>query len=331
MEDSDDSLASAAAETLSQLQPSTWSVLIQAAGNRSPRIRLDAVRSLVLSNYVGHPPSTDDDITRVVGALAKAFTDSDPKVRAEAACSFGNCGNVADRSEVWTAALPDVLKLLSDPNPAVRTQSAWAVHVFGPKASVAVPQMVEMLHDSDPEVRSRMALALSRADSKERRSMPALLKLAQDPELKCRVAAAASLGKFGVKADAVIAELIRRLDDADPMVRGNALESLEQIGPTAIEAIPAMLASMQKISGASPWMVTYRMNEFGPDAVPYLVQALANSNPSVRAGAAAAFASDTPDKLSAEAITALTKAVNDPDEQVRTPAKQALERIKSKR
>lgn len=329
LEDRDESLSAAAAETLNQMQPRAWSALIQAAGNESPRVRRLAVQALQLKNYDKRPPNTEEDIQRVVGALAKAFADPDPLVRAEAACSFGNCRGGGPHSPILSTALSNVLKLLSDPVPEVRVQAGWAVYAFGREAAAAVPQLMELLRDSNPKVRAQISRALSRVDTKERRSLSGLLTLAQDPELSCRIAAAVALGKFGVKAEAVITELIQRLNDADPDTRANAMLSLEEIGPTAMEVIPAILTALEKpCGGRGKWDIAYNLPKFGRDAVPYLIKALTHSDPLVRLGAIAAFDCQFNDAGTAEVIAALNKAANDPDERVRSSAKGALQSMK---
>jgi HEAT repeat protein len=71
-------------------------------------------------------------------------TDTDKKVAA--------CTALATAGPNAASAVPDLIPLLKDKDPLVRSLSGYALGQIGPKASAAVPALREAMNDSDRQV-----------------------------------------------------------------------------------------------------------------------------------------------------------------------------------
>jgi HEAT repeat protein len=81
-------------------------------------------------------------------------TDTDKKVNA--------CTELAKAGPQAAGAVPDLIPLLKDKDPLVRSLSAYALGQIGPAAKAALPALREAMSDSDPQV-PRSALNALRA------------------------------------------------------------------------------------------------------------------------------------------------------------------------
>ena len=110
-------------------------------------------------------------------------------------------------------------------------------------------------------------------------------------------------------------------------VRRAAARSLGQLGKAAFPALKKAKA-LQDPDADVRRMVIEALSWMGPDAVPALIAALKDASPAVRRAAARALGN-----LGAEAQaarSALETAASDPQEDVRTAAAKALQRIPPK-
>ena len=128
-------------------------------------------------------------------------------------------------------------------------------------APARTPDLVALLFDLDPSVRSRAALAIGRVGMAE--GVKPLTIALSDSESSVRAQAAFALGLIG-RADASDA-LRRALKDADPIVRGRAAEGLGLIaaqltgaeatafrGPAAAAVADAFSGCATHIAGIAP-------------------------------------------------------------------------------
>lgn len=164
------------------------------------------------------------------------------------------------------AALPEVLRLLSDPAPEVRAE-ALDLLVEHP-APEAVPQLISRLTDADDTVRSLAAEALEQLGRGAAPAIPALVRLSEDPSRLVRGSAIEALGAIGTPeamsalnrllggpdaglrahaaevlpcfGSAAVPPLTRALDDGDAQVRRSAALALGEIGPAAGLAVPRL-------------------------------------------------------------------------------------------
>ena len=102
-----------------------------------------------------------------------------------------------------------LVRALSDPNPAVRTEAAWGLGQLGTDPTGFLPRLAEaMRRDADPDVRS---------------------------------AAAAAISKLAPASRAVVGDLAAALRDANPLVRMNATLALLQLKADARPAVPELI------------------------------------------------------------------------------------------
>ena len=140
-------------------------------------------------------------------AVQKAETDVDKLAVCEA---VGRCR--------LRSALPDVARLLRDPQFTVRANAAAAVRDAGSKEDAR--DVRPLLSDPHPLVRSVAAHALARLGDKE--SVPALVALLRDDSKNVRWWAIRALADLGAREAAPEIERLR--DDADETVRRAAEE-----------------------------------------------------------------------------------------------------------
>ena len=292
--------------------------LIRALKDKEEAIRQAAVRSLQSVN------AADEQLR---GALLDALTDADPYVRAGALLALPRFGD---------AVTPQVEAGLKDSTPLVRRAAAAALGRLGVKAA---PPLFEALKDSDDMVteqakQSLLALRVTKADS------PIFLALTTD-KLKdnskvVRQGAALVLGRF--KRDGVTPLLRAVVADPDADVRYMAAYALDDIGVPAQEAFPTLVTVARKDAeertrnmAIKAMLKVNRLDHYWKlpaEAVPDLIKLLEGPNPGRRWEAALTLAALGP--VARDAVPALEKALEDPDELVRKAAAQALMEIKAK-
>jgi len=140
-------------------------------------------------------------------AVRRAETDADKMAVCEA---VGRCR--------LKSALPEVARLLRDPQFTVRANAAAAVRDAGSKESAR--DLRPLLSDPHPVVRSVAAHAVARLGDRE--SVPALLTLLRDDSKNVRWWAIRALADLGAREAAPEIERLR--DDADESVRRAAEE-----------------------------------------------------------------------------------------------------------
>ena len=96
------------------------------------------------------------------------------------------------------------------------------------------PDLIALLSDPEPQLRRRAALALGRIGLPE--GVAPLVSSLADPEVEVRQMSAFALGLLG--DETATPSLLTALDDPEPVVQGRAAEALGRIG--AAEAAPAI-------------------------------------------------------------------------------------------
>ncbi|MCA9101831.1 MAG: HEAT repeat domain-containing protein, partial [Planctomycetales bacterium] len=191
-------------------------------------------------------------------------------------------------------------KRLSDPK--TRVAAVRVLSLMGPEAKDAVPALVEALKDSDPDVGSEINFALGAIGPAAKEAVPTLSSMVNDENEGLRYSAVFALGEIGPDAkpagDALIANLREHRDD-DPFLTLASALALSRIYPNSPNAAKTL--------------------------VPILTAGLKHERSSVRAEIARALGDIGADAKSS--VGALRDAVNDADEQVRSAAAEALDKI----
>jgi HEAT repeat protein len=130
-----------------------------------------------------------------------------------------------------------------------------------------------------------------------------------------RIRAADTLGALRVRA----AEpwLIARLHHHDPLLRLACARALAELG--AVDELPEIMAALEEV-GRGPGDVVEVLLAFGPRGVPFLTDMLVAGSPSERRPAAVALGHIA----SHHALPALSRTLDDPDDELAADAARAL-------
>ena len=197
------------------------------------------------------------------------------------------------------AALPALEHALAnDKDPNVRQSSASSIGQLGVAGAAALPVVTKALSDDDaPVVRARAAYVIVELGNANATELPALELALKDDDEEVRSAAATAIGKFGPGAADAIHPLIEAMSDSKNDKPSAAGESVADIASHSLASI-------------------------GPPAVPALTAALQSSDVVVRRGAVRAL--ERIRQLPNETIAALTRALQDKDDEVSVHAADAL-------
>ncbi|MGO8672507.1 MAG: HEAT repeat domain-containing protein [Capsulimonadaceae bacterium] len=273
---------------------------------------------LTLWALMGLPAQSDGDtpfvarVRRDIGQLKS----SDVSVRRSATrdlwTGWGGPGTQSDRtSGTSVLAALALVNALSDIDARVRANAAVGLgDIFNdrdnaPPPSI-VPALVQALEDPDPEVRIAVATSLGDMWKFAASAVPALVHSLSDE--RTNSAAALALSRFS----SALPALAEAMHNPDRSVRERALTGLDFI-----------------VGGTNP----KTGSNYPSPAAPILVDALKDSDPIVRAGAAQQLGiifhnADTDDlPLCAPVVAALAQAVNDTDQDVRLSVVDALGEI----
>ncbi|HIA69512.1 TPA: HEAT repeat domain-containing protein [Candidatus Poribacteria bacterium] len=214
---------------------------------------------------------------------------------------------------------------LSDEDTAVRSKAAKKLGTFGHKAQVAVPLLIDSLNDESRYVRRNAAFALGRISENAGESVPALITALGDGDWTVRLNATSALGSIGENAKAAVPFLIDTIDDVNWEVSVNAVKSLGQIGSATSIAVSALSKALKSENEMICSNAAMALSEIGKAAIPVLIDALSDTNKTVRR--TAAFSLGRIGKLPKEAVHVLKVTLNDNDISVRVSAAAALARI----
>lgn len=273
------------------------------------------------------------DLSSSVSYRVQGLKSKDPVVRIRAAKYLVELGPKAEE------AVPPLLEALDDPDEMVGALAAGALAKVGPDI---LPELLRAAKDKRPMVRAWVAYVLGGFEKRSKPAVPTLIEMTRDEDVRVRRRSVWALGRIGPEARAALPALLVALKDCD--VRKNRREqgvadaaaiALAWVGADAELAIPALLETLQTKEVELQITAVSVLNQFGPDgakrkiAVLPLVKVLEDktADPRLRATAASALGTmGAPHAL--DAISALEKALKDPDESIRNVAANALAKIR---
>jgi HEAT repeat protein len=156
------------------------------------------------------PPST---LERSLVAWLGDLKDRDVLVREEAVEMLGQMGTAA------RAALPELKKLVADPNRALRTRAALALWRIGGDARPAVAVLTANLRDGDLSMRREALLALGQLGTEAVPAANAIVELLDDSDVAVRSQAGTALTRM---ARACLPAVLRALQSKEVRLRRNA-------------------------------------------------------------------------------------------------------------
>lgn len=202
LEDADDLVRWAAAETLSGFDPD------------HPGIAPVFLEGILCGRftYLGGFQALDRLVLNVLPALQEALRSEKPKIRASVLNALR-----------WTeseSVLPWILEMLSDPSPQVRCEAVLSLHSFATRD--IVPFMIEALLDRDRRVRQQARRFVRTWASVSEEVLPALLRLAEMAHPEARVAAMLAIADLGQAAARALPAIQGNLKHSDARVRMTA-------------------------------------------------------------------------------------------------------------
>jgi HEAT repeat protein len=144
------------------------------------------------------------------------------------------------------SAVPDLERALKEGDPTLRRAAAEVLGLMGPRAAVAVPALVKLLEDRDPAVAISTAQALLRIDPpRATTAVPMLVRLFKHTDDKIAALAASVLADYGPDARAAVPELMSALKAKDVKVVRRAAFVLGRLGEAAKPALPELRAALK--------------------------------------------------------------------------------------
>ena len=209
--------------------------------------------------------------------------------------------------------------------PAFQGETLNALARIGAAAREATPDVVPLVSNAAPLVRTIAVRTLGAIGCAWPDAIAALTRALDDADSSTRYQAAAALGQCGGAARSSVAALIRvmRSDGSDLITVEAAAESLGRIGAAARDAVPDLMELWLRPQHSTRTIGVDAIARIGPDGIPHLIHGLADARPAIRSGAAWHLG----EFHATAAVPALIAALADRDQTVRAAARQALGKI----
>ncbi len=300
-------------EQLRELGPRAFETLIEAIRWKDPRHRFMAAMLL-----------GDMQDPRAVKALERLLNDGDPPVRHVALEGLGKLGQVD--------SLDPLLKGLNDPHEEVARTAASALGKLG---APGIEGLVQAVQSDEGKIHQRAGRALlnlgqtaidplwrafenSNTQLKERYAQllgrSPDLDMARRVEILLRAEKPGALGRLGPEA---ISYLVQALGDLDDRRQRIASSALTKMGTVVVEPLVIVMAEddLRRRRASLQTLL-----DLGQPAFDGLLKGLENQDPRMRRDSARALGALGEGK----ALTALSKALKDPEIRVGKEAAQAL-------
>ena len=203
-----------------------------------------------------------------------------------------------------------------------------AVASLGPRV---VPRIAKDLKDQP--FRDKAVEVLARLGPGAKAAVPELIEALKVEEAEFRDQVAFTLAMIGPDASPAVPALIQSLSDENPDVCYTACYALGKIGPAAKAALAALMANLNSDDSflrlASVWaMLRIQPQDKGvaQRAIPLLIEGLEMQDRELVRVECAAALGDIGSRARS-AVPALSKALQDPSEAVRSAAAEALQKI----
>jgi HEAT repeat protein len=240
-------------------------------------------------------------------------------------------------------ALPELISMLDEPAPEVRAMAAFAIGMIGPDGAPAVPALQRLITNSPAAYQSRWvsrdvertlaAFALGAMGPSARSALPQIELLRKDSDAGVRAAAEAAFIKIsGSGLDAIFEAL------KDPSNSTNwpvAVAAIAFFGTNGAPAIPFLIAALQNTNASvqekalSTLSAIHMSPETTIPAILPLVSAT-NTNNRTRDHALGVLHNFGPSARGIVPMTTLLQALQDPEEDIRRRATNALRQIDPK-
>jgi HEAT repeat protein len=251
----------------------------------------------------------DGSSASLTPAIKAALDEMDPTVIEHIMEALSDVGGEA--VPVLTAALDDE---------KARGAAVRALGRIGPPAKAAASGLTAILADKDDQLVSDAALALAAIGPDAAKAVPALSGLLAKPDAGCRYAAALALGRIGAASKSAVPALQKQIGK-EPMISIASVWAIKRIDPANRSLAPAAVPVLNKLVTAKDEILRVQaagaLGDLGPearDAVPALKKLLDDPNEEVRRTAADSLA-----KIQGTAAPAPTKGAPTKSAPAKTP------------
>ncbi len=203
---------------------------------------------------------------------------------------------VVDGAE-WVGADEYLVSQLADTDFKVREHARDALLRRGAKA---VPALVAALNDSSPGNRGKAAATLARMGGQAKDAIPALRQRAvMDEDESVLESAGEALGKVGRESSETVADMLRELDSPEDAQRLAAIRAVAWFDDRrAVAPLPGLLKHPNPKIRAEAAESLGEIGEEAAEALPALMELLADSNMKARGEARGAIIKITKSKSS---------------------------------
>lgn len=272
-------------------KPSAKSIAAKAASDNLTRL----IRQLGNSDEAARHQAQDALIQmgeKAVPPLEKALIDSKPLIRQGAAETLGKIGAPSEK------ALAGLTNALVDPVTSVRQKAGASLLVIDSTASVKIFEAV--MKSTDVAVSTGAIHFLGELGSSAQPAVVSLTDQLKSSDLDIQDAAAEALEKIGTsdaknalktyqnqQQNKEVMALVRTLRKSGSTINREAVAGLIKLGPPAVPRMAQMLRDPNPSVRGGAAMVLHGLSYAASSVVPQLIDALDNSDPTVRHEAAA--------------------------------------------
>ena len=217
------------AHALQQIGDSSQSVVEGLAGLLDDKDR--NVRRAAIDALVGIRPAPNVLLPIMRKAMEDA--DMDPSVIVPALEVFAEMGD---------AGVPPLMEAMK--NEKTCYWACIALGSMGPKAKAAVPELAKLATHKNPALRMQAVIALGEIGPDAKSAAPELIKALSDEQNSVRYGAAYALGRIGAK-DAT-PELMKQTNSADPFLKMIAVWAVAKLNPDDKEAMQRAVTALSE-------------------------------------------------------------------------------------
>ncbi|MCA9018318.1 MAG: HEAT repeat domain-containing protein, partial [Planctomycetaceae bacterium] len=229
--------------------------------------------------------------------IKKYASAADEDERFRLVCAWALVRDNPADPETVKAALPGLIKVLSDENPLVRREAANAISLTGPLGEPAVSALVNALgKEKDPRVAAELISALAEIGPRAAASIPLLIPYLSSGNRELRMIATYALARFGASAKSAVPPLEKELSGRNGMENTVTLWALTKIDPSperAQKAAPRMAKVVTDHPNPDARLeAAISLGDFGiitPEIKQALEQGLKDKDPRVKQAAEAAL------------------------------------------
>jgi HEAT repeat protein len=184
-----------------------------------------------------------------VPSLVTAFRDRKSSVRKVAVSAIGR---MLLTDQVVAQSVPELSKLLADPDESVRLAVVSTFGQMGARAKAAVPALIQVVSEPKPEVnqgsgrwfRVSAVRFLGLLGPEAKGAVPELRKLLAAPDRDLRRQAAIALWRIDHDTN-MVAVLTSELEEGGLTTHPDVLAALGEMGPLAKNAVPAIVKMVE--------------------------------------------------------------------------------------